>query len=67
MKHLACERQTFLLAYRRWGTFREEERTFLLAQRPSAALSEKKRLPLVGYDNRRVTTSSIVKSTTAWT
>ena len=23
---LACERQTFLLAHRRWGTFREEER-----------------------------------------
>ena len=23
---LACERQTFLLAYRHWGTFREEER-----------------------------------------
>ena len=24
---LACERQTFLLAHRRWGMFREEERT----------------------------------------
>ena len=24
--HLACERQTFLLAHRHWGTFREEER-----------------------------------------
>ena len=23
---VACERQTFLLAHRRWGTFREEER-----------------------------------------
>ena len=23
---LACEGQTFLLAHRRWGTFREEER-----------------------------------------
>ena len=26
LRQLACERQTFLLAHRRWGTFREEER-----------------------------------------
>ena len=25
-KTVACERQTFLLAHRRWGTFREENR-----------------------------------------
>ena len=39
---LACERQTFLLAYRRRGTF-------LLAKRPSAAMTEEKRLPFAGY------------------
>ena len=27
--HLACERQTFLLAHRCWGTFHEEERLWL--------------------------------------
>ena len=26
LMHLACERQTFLLAHRRWETFHEEER-----------------------------------------
>ena len=41
---LACERQTILLAHRPWGTFRE----FLLAKRPSAAMSEEKRLPFAG-------------------
>ena len=35
---LACERQTFLLAHRHWGTF-------LLVKRPAAAMSEEKRLP----------------------
>ena len=39
---LACERQTFLLAHRHWGTF-------LLVKRPSAAMSEEKRLPFAGY------------------
>ena len=39
---LACERQTFLLAHRRWGTF-------LLVKRPSATTSEEKRLPFAGY------------------
>ena len=39
---LACERQTFLLAHRHWETF-------LLVKRPSAAMSEEKRLPFAGY------------------
>ena len=41
---LAYERQTFLLAHRRWGTFRKEE----LTKCPSAAMSEEKRLPFAG-------------------
>ena len=44
---IACERQTFLLAHRRWGTFLEEE---LLVKRPPAAMSEEKRLPFAGYN-----------------
>ena len=39
---LACERQTFLLAHRHWETF-------LLVKRPSAVMSEEKRLPFAGY------------------
>ena len=38
---LACEQQTFLLAHHRWWTF-------LLAKRPSAAISEEKSLPFAG-------------------
>ena len=50
---IACERQTFLLAHRRWGTFLEEE---LLVKRPPAAMSEEKRLPFAGYnlDSKRL-------------
>ena len=47
---LACERQTFLLAHRHWGTFREEEsQIFLLGKRLSAAMSEEKLLPFAAY------------------
>ena len=50
---IACERQTFLLAHRRWGTFLEEE---LRVKRPPAAMSEEKRLPFAGYnlDSKRL-------------
>ena len=43
---LACERQTFLLAHRRWGTFREDF--------PLAAMCEEKRLPFAGYGSSPV-------------
>ena len=36
---VACERQTFLLAHRRWGTFREEER-LRLSDRNSTLMTQ---------------------------
>ena len=50
---IACERQTFLLAHRRWGTFLAEE---LLVKRPPAAMSKEKGLPFAGYnlDSKRL-------------
>ena len=34
MHFLACERQKFLLAHQRWGTFREEERRLIFRRIP---------------------------------
>ena len=39
MPTIACERQTFLLAYRRWGTFREEKR-LRLSERNSILMTQ---------------------------
>ena len=44
-KRVACERQTFLRAHRRWVVRR-------LAKRSSAAMSEEKRLSFAGYKAR---------------
>ena len=61
---LACARQTFLLAHRRWGTFREEERlrlsdrnSILMTQNLSGIRSE----ALIGRRSRFIVLPIVYK------